>query len=258
MIHRSISRSLLTALTDNPVVLLNGARQAGKSTLAQWLATEKHPARYFTLDDAGVLAAATRDPAAFLSALSGPAVIDEIQLVPDLFRAIKLEVDRDRRPGRFLLTGSADVFLLPRLSESLVGRMEVLTLWPFSMGELVGTEASFVDAVFGDRLPEVPGPPPDRQELFERILTGGYPEAIERSSLERRNAWFGSYLTTVLQRDIRGMADIEGLTQLPRLMALLATQAAGLVNVAELSRDTGISQSTLKRYLTLLEAAFLR
>ena len=119
MIRRNISSFLLEALADSPVVLLHGARQTGKSTLAQWLASEKHPARYLTLDDAGVLAATRGDPAGFLSGLDGPVVIDEVQRAPELFLAIKAAVDRDRRPGHFLLTGSANVMFLPRLSDSL-------------------------------------------------------------------------------------------------------------------------------------------
>ena len=259
MIHRALSMQLLAALTDSPVVFVNGARQTGKSTLVQWIAGDKHPARYLTLDDAAVLTAAGRDPAAFLDGLDGPVVIDEVQLAPDLFRAVKLEVDRDRTPGRFLLTGSANVLLLPHLSESLAGRMEILTLWPFSAGELEGTHESFIDDVFSPAGPAVPqrSKADTRAALFERILTGGYPEVTQRPSPDRRRAWFGSYLTTILQRDIRQMADIEGLMLLPRVLALLAAQCGGVINVASLSRDTGISQPTLKRYLTLLEAAFL-
>lgn len=257
MIHRALSTPLSAALTDSPVVLVNGARQTGKSTLVQWIADGSHPARYLTLDDAAVLTAAGRDPTAFLDGLDGPVVIDEVQLAPGLFRAIKRAVDRDRTPGRFLLTGSANVLLLPRISESLAGRMEILTLWPFSVGELKGTQGSFVDAVFSPAGPRTPRRAETRAALFQRILTGGYPEVTKRPSPDRRRAWFGSYLTAILQRDIRQMAEIEGLTLLPRVLALLAAQAGGVINVAGLSRDTGISQPTLKRYLTLLEAAFL-
>jgi predicted AAA+ superfamily ATPase len=139
VLPRNLLSVLQEALSDRPVVLLNGARQVGKSTLAQSLVKEP-PARYFTLDDATVLAAATNDPAGFISGvagLAGPVILDEIQRASGLFLAIKAAVDRDRAPGRFLLTGSADVFLVPSLSESLVGRMEILTLWPFSQGEIV-------------------------------------------------------------------------------------------------------------------------
>src|SRR6476661_2328743 len=134
MYPRNLTALLREALDDRPVVLLNGARQVGKSTLVQSL-TGTDRAQYFTLDDATVLAAVTRDPAGFLAGLAGPVILDEVQRAPELFLALKAAVDRDRRPGRFLLTGSANVYVLPRVSESLAGRMEILTLWPLSQGE---------------------------------------------------------------------------------------------------------------------------
>ena len=258
MIPRHLTHSLLQALTDSPVVLLQGPRQSGKSTLAQALASAGHKARYITLDDAAVLSAAARDPGGFLAGLSSPVIIDEVQLAPELFRALKLEVDRQRTPGRFLLTGSANVLLLPKLSESLAGRMEILTLWPFSQGELEGTREGFIDALFRPSpLPAVSPLAMTRANLAQRIVAGGYPEMSHRADAARRQAWFGSYITTILQRDVRDMADIDGLTQMPRLLSLLAAQTGGLLNIASLSRDIGLAQPTLKRYLTLLQATHL-
>ncbi len=153
MFRRHLATQVLAALADTPVVLLHGARQAGKSTLAMELAAGPHPARYLTLDDAAVLAAAKSDPAGFIAGLEGPVVLDEVQRAPELFLPIKAAVDRDRRPGRFLLTGSANVLLLPRLSESLVGRMEVLTLWPLSQGEIDGVVEDFIDRAFAPAFP---------------------------------------------------------------------------------------------------------
>ncbi|HZS46167.1 MAG TPA: ATP-binding protein [Blastocatellia bacterium] len=256
MINRNIQPQILQALSDSPVVLLNGARQTGKSTLVKELIAKDHPARYLTLDDAAVLTAAQSDPAGFLEGLDGNIVIDEVQRAPELFLAIKADVDRQRRTGRFLLTGSADILLLPRLAESLAGRMEILTLWPFSQGEIEGVREGFIDASFGEKLP-VFSSSLSRDEIFTRILTGGYPELLERKNEERRRAWFGSYVTTILQRDVRDLANIEGLTSLPRLLGLLAARATATVNLAEVSRATGIAHSTLRRYLTLLEATFL-
>jgi hypothetical protein len=254
---RHLSAPLLAALADTPVVLLHGPRQAGKSTLAKHLASTTHPSRYLTLDDASVLSAARADPAGFLAALEGQVVLDEVQRAPELFLAIKAEVDRSPQPGRFLLTGSADVLLLPRLADSLAGRLEILTLWPFSQGEIKGAKESFVDAVFAKSWPAFSSSGNHRSSLVARLLLGGYPPVLSRPAYERRRAWFGSYITTILQRDVRDLAHIEGLTALPRLLSLLAARSCSLLNLAELSRSIAIPLSTLKRYLTLLETTFL-
>lgn len=258
MYPRNILTPLREAVADTPVVLVNGARQTGKSTLVQMLAQEGHAARYLTLDDAAVLSAARTAPEEFLAGLGGPVILDEVQRAPDLFVALKAVVDRARRPGRFLLTGSADVLMLPSVSESLAGRMEVLTLWPLSQGETEGVREGFVDALFSAELPPLPrGAALDRDDLRRRVIGGGYPEALSRATARRRRAWFGSYVTTILQRDVRDIANIEGLTELPTLLALLAARAGTLLNYAELSRSSGIPQSTLKRYMTLVEMTFL-
>jgi uncharacterized protein len=257
MIRRNITAHIKAALSDSPVVLLNGARQSGKSTLVKKIASDIHPARYLTLDDAGVLAAAKYDPAEFIAGLDGNIVIDEVQRAPELFLAIKAEVDRNRKPGRFLLTGSANVMLLPKLSESLAGRMEILTLWPLSQGEIEGVREGFIDAVFGDKLPSFSKTTEDRNQTIKRLLLGGYPEVIGRATPSRRKAWFSSYITTILQRDVRDLANIEGLTILPRVLSLIAARAASLLNFSELSRSVAIPQTTLKRYMSLLETTFL-
>lgn len=257
MYVRNLAAPMLAALADTPVVFLNGARQSGKTTLVRQLTEGAHPARYLTLDDAAVLAAARSDPQGFVAGLEGAVVLDEVQRAPKLFSAIKLSVDRDRRPGRFLLTGSADVLLLPGVAESLVGRMEILTLRPLSQGELDGRREEFVAALFADRFDLGSGPAPPPADLWQRVVAGGYPEVLTRSRPDRRRAWFGAYLTTILQRDVRDLAAIEGLTELPRLLALLASRTGGLLNFAELSRASGIPQTTVKRYLTLLETTFL-
>lgn len=257
MYRRNILPLLREALRDTPIVLLNGARQVGKSTLVRSGVFGGDEARYLTLDDAGVLAAAEGDPVGFVSGLGGRIILDEVQRAPGLFLAIKTEVDRDRRPGRFLMTGSANVLSLPKLSESLAGRMEILTLRPLSQGEIEDVEEGFVDALFKGEFP----PPGEEAEgtsaLHERMLAGGYPEALGRSTERRRRAWFDSYVTTILQRDVRDLANIEGLTELPRLLSLLATRTASLLNYAELSRSAAMPQSTLKRYFSLLETTFL-
>lgn len=246
---------VLAALADTPVVLLHGARQAGKSTLAQVIAADAHPARYLTLDDPSTFTAAKGDAAGFILGLEGKVVIDEVQRAPELFVAIKAAVDRGRQPGRFLLTGSANILLLPQLSESLAGRMEILTLWPLSQGELEGEDENCVNRMFAPRL-ILPADSITREDLVQRIVMGGYPEVVLRRPL-RRAAWFRSYITTIMQRDVRDIMQIERLDEMLRLLGVLAGRTGTLLNVADLSRTLGIPQTTLHRYLTLLQATFL-
>lgn len=257
MIYRSISQRLLDALGDTPVVLLHGARQTGKTTLVRAIAEGECPARYLTFDDPAVLGAAQADPHGFIERIDGPVVLDEVQRVPELALAIKLAVDRRREPGRFLLTGSANALQVPHLSDSLAGRMEIQTLWPFSQGELAGVRESFVDAMFSTK----PLPKLSKKErkpaLIDRLLIGGYPEVQKSKTATRRREWFASYINTILQRDVRDLANIEGLTLMPRLLALLATRIGALLNFADVARSTQIPQTTLKRYLALLETTFL-
>ncbi len=248
---------LLEAIADSPVVLLHGARQTGKSTLVRHITTADHPARYLTLDDAAVLSSAVSDPQGFLAGLDGPVALDEVQRAPELFLAMKADVDRNRRPGRFLLTGSANVLMLPKLSESLAGRMEILPLWPFSQGEIAARRESFVDLLFGEGLGEFRLRSDRKDDIARRIIEGGYPEARNRRSWTRRRAWFNSYVSAILQRDVRDLARIEDLSAMPRLLTLLAGRIGSLLNHAEVSRGLAIPQTTLKRYMALLEMTFL-
>lgn len=248
---RLLERRLKQALTDTPVVLLNGARQTGKTTLARQVARD---GRFLTLDDPTVQAAAAADPVGFVRAAARLTVIDEVQKAPGLFGAIKLEVDADRRPGRFLLTGSADVFMLPQAAESLAGRMEVLSLHPLAQAELRGRAPTLIPALFANQPPDARGA---NRSAAALIAAGGFPEAVARKAPERHRAWFDAYVTTITQRDVRDLSGIEGLTALPRLLSLMAARSGALLNVAELARSTGIPQATLHRYLALLEATFL-
>ncbi|HUH38515.1 MAG TPA: ATP-binding protein [Spongiibacteraceae bacterium] len=252
MYPRSIHAILAEALSDTPVVLLNGARQTGKSTLVQAL---RPGLRYLTLDDPVVLAAARADPFGFVAALDEPVCLDEVQRAPELFLAVKAAVDKDRRPGRFLLTGSANVLMLPQMADSLAGRMEIIELWPLAQSELNRRGGSVIDRLFaGDFAQNYPF---DRAGFISRLVAGGYPEATQRTGERRLGAWFDSYLATILQRDVKDLANIEGLTELPKLVRLLAVRSGGLLNFAELARSTGIPQTTLKRYMALLETLFL-
>jgi len=255
MIQRNIEGAVLRALADTPVVLLNGARQTGKTTLCQAIA-EKTGAQYFTLDDAATLALAAGDPVGFIGNLSGPVVLDEIQKAPDLFPAIKVAVDRNREAGRFLLTGSANIMTLPRLADSLVGRMETLPLFPFSAGELQGKREDFLTRLFNGTVGR-PEPISTDDDLAGRLVRGGYPEAVQRTDDDRRAAWFGSYISTLLHRDVRDLARVEALHALPNLLKLLAARASSLLNLSDVGRDAGLPHSTLTRYLALLETVFL-
>ncbi len=257
MISRHATQRLLDGLRDTPVVYLQGARQTGKSTLVRALAEQRRPAAYLTLDTAAVFAAAVEDPENFIAGLDRPVVIDEAQRVPALALAIKAAVDADRRPGQFLLTGSASVLSLSKLSESLAGRMELHTLWPFSQGELSAARETFVDRVFAEKLLTPEATPETEFSLIDRICKGGYPEIQARKSPARREAWFDFYIDSILQRDVRDLANIERLSEIPQLLALLASRVAQPVNFADLARTLAIPQTTLKRYMALMETTFL-
>ena len=256
MYQRNILHKLSAALADTRVVLLNGARQVGKSTLAQQLGRQRG-GQYLTLDDPVIAELARTDPSALVNSAAGFTVIDEVQSAPALFPVLKRAVDRNPVPGRFLLTGSANVFMLPTAAESLAGRMEVLTLEPLSQAEVESSPHNFVDALFGTAPWARRTVPTDRADLVRRLASSGFPEALGRAEPQRRDAWFRAYLASLLQRDVRDYANIEGLHDMPRLLSLLAARASSLLNMAEVSRATGIAHSTLRRYLALLEALFI-
>jgi uncharacterized protein len=256
MYKRFIINNILEALADTPVVFLRGARQTGKSTLVQEIANGPHPAGYVTLDNSGSLSAASADPVGFIAGIEKPVVIDEAQRVGDLFLAIKEDVDRNRVPGRYLLTGSADVLTIPKVADALAGRMEVVTLWPLSIGEMKGGGDNIIDAFWSREFPYRFRPDPEF-DLTTSIVTGGFPEPVKRTTHRRRRAWFESYITTILDRDIRDLAQIQDLAAVPRLLKLLAGRTAGLHNQSEVSRSSGIPNSTLSRYMALLEMTFL-
>lgn len=166
-----------------------------------------------------------------------------------------MSVDQDRRPGRFLLTGSANVLLLPQISESLAGRMELITLWPLSQGKLQVRQKRFLDGVFSEILPLLRDS--ETFDLKSAVLAGAYPEVIQRVKGKRRDACFAAYITALLQCDVHDLAKIDGLTDMPRLISLQAARVGGLLNMSKLSRSSGIPNSTLKRCLSLLQAIFL-
>jgi predicted AAA+ superfamily ATPase len=257
MIRRFIEHRINRALADTPVVLLTGARQTGKTTLVRFLAKKLPGCGYYSFDDAAILAAASADPSGFIQSLPNPAVIDEAHRIPGIFTSIKREVDRDRASGRFILTGSANPMFMPAIADSLAGRMEMVTLWPFSRGEMEGRVSLFIDRAFYPIKFQAGEAEIAREPLERLLVAGGFPEAASRRDEERRNAWFGSYVNALLQKDLRDLAQIEGLTRIPQLLSLLASRTAGIFNLADISRGLGIPHTTATRYMALLEALYL-
>lgn len=265
MIERHIQERITESLQDFPVVLITGARQVGKSTLAQALLSEAWRATYLTLDDRTVLDAVLRDPDGFIDGNPPPLILDEVQRAPDLLRAIKRAVDRDRKPGCYLLTGSANLMTLRTVSESLAGRVALHTLYPFSWSELVGQKnpSGILDYLFEsdhagvliERLPRGTVPVL-REDIMDRILAGGYPTPALMESVRSRSRWFASYRQTYLERDLRDLANIEYLPEFNRLLSLAAVRTGQLLNYADISRDLGLPYTTLRRYIGLLEVTY--
>lgn len=265
MIRRHLYELILESLQDFPVVLLTGARQVGKSTLAQALPSERWPAAYLTLDDRAILDAALRDPDGFVTGTPPPVIIDEVQRAPDLLRAIKRVVDRDHKPGQYLLTGSANLMTLKTVSESLAGRVALHELHPFSWTEWAGREppTNILRGLFEcedskDILLRLPRSfvADRREEIKERILAGGYPTPALMKSARSRTRWFEGYRQTYLERDLRDMANLEHLPDFNRLLILSALRSGQLINYSDLSRDLGLPFTTLRRYMGLLELSY--
>ena len=251
---RLIRPRIEEALEDTPVILLAGPRQAGKTTLVRQMAAEKQ-LQYFTLDDALTLLSAREDPVGMISKLDS-AVIDEIQRAPELLLAIKKSVDEDRRPGRFLLTGSANLMALPTVADSLAGRMETLSLLPLSQSEIESKGANWIDNAFaGKILPEGVNRP--ERSLAQRVLKGGYPESISRTSAKRRQAWAMQYVEAIIQRDVRDFAGINKLDELPRFLRALAQTSGQMCNYAKLGGEVGLDGKTAAKYINVFEQMYL-
>jgi predicted AAA+ superfamily ATPase len=254
IIDRKARTLVETALADTRVVLIVGPRQAGKTTLARQFSGTDRP--YITLDDAGTLGSARADPVGFIRGIER-AVIDEVQRAPELMLAIKESVDRDDTPGRFLLTGSANLATLPAVADSLAGRMATIPLLPFAQSEINSAAGRLLDRLFAGEEPVVDGQVAFGDELLKLVLRGGYPEALRRTTSARRSAWLEDYVVQILDRDVREIANIDQLDRLPRLLNVLAEHAGQLVNHSSFGAALGLSSVTAQKYVAILERLFL-
>ena len=250
---RFATELVTTALKDTPVVMVTGPRQCGKTTLVRDLVASNR--EFITLDDDTVLASARSDPTGLVRGLNRT-TIDEVQRAPDLLRAIKRSVDDDRRAGRFLLTGSANILTLPQVSESLAGRMEIVNLMPLSRAEIRGRKPTFLKSAFESKL----GKPAEMmigEDLVQTVLIGGYPEMLRRGDPKRRQTWARDYVKAIVQRDVRDIAEVEKLEQMPRLLQVLAHQSGQLTNFTQMGSQIGFDDKTTRKYVSILEQLFL-
>lgn len=235
---RHLTTRLREALRDSPAVLIHGPRQSGKTTLARAVG-EPRGCRYVSFDDEAVRAAARADPVGFVHALPTKCILDEVQRVPDIFTSLKVVIDQRWTAGRFILTGSANVLVVPALAESLAGRMAMLRLHPLSQVEIESARPRFLDSLLrggfklgiADRL---------GGELARRIVAGGYPAALARRAPARSRAWYRDYVETQIQRDVRDLSRLRSFDALPRLLTLAASQTATLINVTDLAAPAGV------------------
>lgn len=253
---RFLRPRVLEALGDSPVVLIHGPRQCGKTTLVQEIG-DQEGYDYITFDDDVQKAAAEADPVGYVSDLSERVILDEVQRVPKIFTSLKAVVDKKRKPGRFILTGSANVLLVPNLADSLAGRMEILRLHPLSQDELAESRSNFLETIFGSESIRRKDGKRLGAALAAKVAAGGYPSALSRSTAARSRAWYRGYAETLIQRDIRDLAKIRSIGSLPKLLEMAASRTAKLTNFSDLAGPFEISRKTIREYVTLLSQIFL-
>jgi predicted AAA+ superfamily ATPase len=250
---RHLDAALRESLQDTPAVLVNGPRQCGKTTLVRQY---EGAMSYFSLDDPALLAAVKADPLGFVKRLDR-AIIDEVQRAPQLLMALKLVIDQDRRPGRFLLTGSANLMALPQIADSLAGRVDILTLLPLSHSELTRRPSEFLSRARTQDWPLNASSQPEQTDLTQQVLAGGYPEMRQRATAARRQAWARAYLNTLIERDIQDIAHIDQLSQVPQLLSIAAELSGQLVNLSQIGGQIGLNTKTVDKYIGILEKLFL-
>ena len=252
MYQRQVRARIERALLDTPAVFVAGPRQAGKSTLVRLIRDDG----YVTLDRATTRAGPAADPDGFVAGLPMAAALDEVQRVPDLLLAVKAAIDEHREAGRFLLASSANVLMLPAVADALPGRMEIVELWPLSQSEIDDQPGGFIDAVFGSEALTRPGTRSSHGEILDRVLRGGFPEVVKRPP-DRREDWFESYLTAVVEREVHDLSPVGHVAELVAMIRLIAARSGSSFNLADVARGAQLSHSTARRYLGLLRAVFL-
>lgn len=255
MFSRCIESRVERLLGSMPAVFLQGARQVGKTTLAKQLIAKGVLRDYLSMDDPITAQAARQDPVGFVRSLQRGAVIDEVQRAPELMPVLKMRIDEEREAGMFLLTGSASPLALPQVADALVGRVGLIALTPLAQMEMESAEQNWLESAFGAEWQAVRYPPAD--DLAERIARGGYPEAVLRPDADLRREWLLSYIDTLIARDVRALAEIERLGALPQILQLLAANPCQIQNIANLSRELGVAQATIQKYLSLFETLFI-
>ena len=254
MYPRFVEKRVQEALSDTRVVFISGPRQSGKTTLARKFTSDNRP--YFSLDDETTRKAALDDPVGFVRILDR-AVIDEVHRVPDLILAIKSSVDADTRPGRFLLTGSADFLKLPQLADSLAGRISIVRLLPLSQSELKSSQSSFLSDVFAQKIPVLTNSSMIDHELTEAVLAGGYPEPLTLPTGHRRQNWYLDYVEAIITRDVYDIARIDQLDAMPRLIRILAEYSGQLANYSRIGKKADLNHVTTRKYVSILEHVYL-
>jgi predicted AAA+ superfamily ATPase len=251
MFLRQCGGGIREAMLDSPVVVVCGSRQCGKTTLVQKI--KKKNWRYITLDDQTQLELARKDPVGFIRNIKAPhIIIDEVHRVPELFLSIKQAVDEKREYGKFLLTGSANVLSLPKIADSLAGRMEIITLMPLAECEIRNRKSTFFDKILSDKTPTAKETR-IRDDLIVKIISGGFPEPLKRQSHTRKMAWHNQYVNSIAQKDVVDIQHVEYLSEIPKLIGLLSNQVGKLTNYTELASSIGLSRNTMIKYISILE-----